>query len=338
MSSLTYGDRAALARIRDPSAVDALLRELESDPVPALRARIALALAAIEAPSAYDALVEMLRDPLPAVQFYALRGLRELGRPEAAGDVSDFYRRTAERLADRSSDDLVADARAVLAALGLHVEALRTLLALDPDAGVDAFLDSARAADIPRDSQTALRIAEGFYERQRIALHGLGYCHSPDAGRLLAGADGIGHPDPRLRAVAVRSLAVHGGPEVAAALIPMLRDPVPEVRWTAANALGRVADSAAMSPLVVRLQDEYGEVRRQAALSLGYLWGGDRTRGVARARERRPGDGSARGRRLRRQSAERAGRKRAEVNGGTMPRRATDWRCRARPLRQRSSG
>ena len=264
----------ALARVRDPSAVDALLRELEGGPAPALRARIALALAAIEAPSAYDALLEMLRDPLPAVQFYALRGLRELGRPEAAGDVSDFYRRTAESLADRSSDDLVTDARAVLAALGLQVEALRTLLALGPDAGADAFLDGVRAPEIPRDSQTALRIAEGFYERQRIALHGLGYCHSPEAGRLLAGTDGIGHPDPRLRAVAARSLAVHGGSKVAATLIPMLRDPVPEVRWTAANALGRVADSAAISPLVARLQDEYGEVRRQAALSLGYLGAG----------------------------------------------------------------
>ena len=264
----------ALARIRDPSAVDALLRELEGGPAPALRARIALALAAIEAPSAYDALVEMLRDPLAAVQFYALRGLRDLGQPDATGDVLNFYQRTAERLARRSADDLVMDAPAVLSALGLQVEALRTLLALGPDAGVDAFLDGARAPVIPRDSQTALRIAEGFYERRRIALHGLGYCHSPEAGRLLAGGDGIGHPDSRLRAVAVRSLAVHGGSDVAAALIPMLRDPVPEVRWTAASALGRVGDPAALSPLTEVLADEFGEVRRQAALSLGYLGAG----------------------------------------------------------------
>ena len=278
----------ALARVRDPSAVDALLKLREANPAPALRVRVALALAAIEAPSAYDALVEMLRDPLPAVQFYALRGLRDLGRPEAAGDVSSFYQRTAERVSDRSSDDLIRDARAVLAALGLQVEGLRTLLDLDPDRGVDAFLDGARAPVIPRDSQTALRIAEGFYERQRIALHGLGYCHSPEAGRLLAGGDGIGHPDPRLRAVAVRSLAVHGGPEVAAALIPMLRDPVPEVRWTAANALGRVGDPAALSPLTEVLADEFGEVRRQAALSLGYLGAGTAREALLELSDRDP--------------------------------------------------
>ena len=261
----------ALARIRDPSAVEALLRELEGGPAPALRARIALALAAIRAPSAYDALLEMLRDPLPAVRFHALRGLRELGRREAAGEVLSFYRRLAERLAERRPDALVRDAPAVLAVLTLQVEALRTLLVLGPDVGGDAFLDGAVSPDIPRDSQTALRLAEGFYERSRIALHGLGYSHSPDAERLLAGVGGIGHSDPRLRAVAVRSLAVHGGSEVAAALVPMLRDPVPEVRWTAANALGRVADPTAISPLAEVLADEYGEVRRQAALSLGYL-------------------------------------------------------------------
>ena len=261
----------ALARIRDPSAVDALLRELEGGPAPALRARIALALAAIRAPSAYEALVEMLRDPLPAVQFHALRGLRELGRTEAAGDVLHSYRDMAERLSDRTPDTLLRDAPAVVATLGLQVEALRTLLALGPHAGGEAFLDGVRAPEIPRDSQTALRVAEGFYERQRIALHGLGYSHSANAGRLLAGDGGIGHPDPRLRAVAVRSLAVHGGPNAASALISLLRDPVPEVRWTAASALGRIADSVAVPPLTAALADDYGEVRRQAALSLGYL-------------------------------------------------------------------
>ena len=261
----------ALARIRDPSAVDALLRELEGGPAPALRARIALALAAIRAPSAYDALVEMLDDPLAAVQFHALRGLRELGRPEAAGDVQHFYRVMAERLSDRTPDTLLTDAPAVLATLGLQVEALRTLLALGPGAGAEAFLDGAHAPEIPRDSQTALRVAEGFFERQRLALHGLGYSHSHDAERLLAGEGGIGHPDPRLRAVAVRSLVVHGGPNAASALISLLRDPVPEVRWTAASALGRLADGVAVSLLTTTLADEFGEVRRQAALSLGYL-------------------------------------------------------------------
>ena len=268
----------ALARLRDPSAVDVLLREMDRARDPALRARVAIALGAIRAPSAYDALVRMLGDPLPAVRLYALRGLKELGRPRAADDVLRFYLEMARRLAGRPAADLVEDAPSVLVLLSLQVEALRALLALDPARGADAFLDGARSPEVPRDSQAALRVAEGFYERRRIALHGLGYSVSRDAAPLLRGSGGIGHPDPRLRAVAVHSLAVLGEAGVAADLTPMLRDPVPEVRWTTARALGRSGDPAAVEPLLALLTDEYGEVRRQAALALGYL-GALRARG-----------------------------------------------------------
>ena len=261
----------SLARLRDPSALDALLELLERESDPALRTRIVIALGAIRAPSAYEAMRRMLRDPIPAVQYYAIRGLRELGTPEAAGDLSKLYLALAEKLAGRSSDSLVADAPAVLATLGLQVEILRALAELDAPRGVAALVDGARSPDVPGGSQIALRIAEGFYERRRMALHGLGYSESQEAFALLAGPDGLGHPDPRLRATAARSLAVLGAPESAETLVPALRDPVPEVRWTAAMALGRLAHTGAVEPLIDLLADEFGEVRRQAALALGYL-------------------------------------------------------------------
>ena len=265
----------ALARLRDPSAVGALLEELEGELEgerdEALRIRITIALGAIRAPSAYDALVRMLRDPLPAVQFHAIRGLRELGDPKVAGDLSDLYHGLAGSLAGRPFEALAADAPAVLTALGLQVEILRALAELDAPRGVGAFIDGARSPEIARDSQTALKIAEAFYERRRMALHGLGYSASEEAVAVLEGGDGIGHPDPRLRAVAVRSLAVLGAPGAADHLLPALRDPVPEVRWTAAMALGRLAHAGAVDPLIEALGDAFGEVRRQAALALGYI-------------------------------------------------------------------
>ena len=261
----------ALARLRDPSALDALLEVLESVRDEALRIRITIALGAIRAPSAYDALVRMLRDPLPAVRFHAIRGLRELGEPAAAGALSELYRVSAESLAGRPFESLAADAPTVLAALGLQVELLRALAELDAPRGAGAFIDGARSPEIPRASQTALRIAEGFYERHRMALHGLGYSASGKAAEVLAGDDGIGHSDPRLRAVAVRSLAVLGAPGAAGHLLSALRDPVPEVRWTAATALGRLAHAGAVDALIDLLGDEFGEVRRQAALALGYI-------------------------------------------------------------------
>ena len=81
---------------------------------------------------------------------------------------------------------------------------------------------------------------------------------------------------------------MRGGPKVAATLIPMLRDPVPEVRWTAASALGRVGDPAALSPLTEVLADEFEEVRRQAALSLGYLGAGTAREALLELSDRDP--------------------------------------------------
>ena len=104
-----------------------------------------------------------------------------------------------------------------------------------------------------------------------MALYGLGYSASRRAVGVLEGADGIGHPDPRLRAVAVRSLAVLDAPGATTRLVPVLRDPVAEVRWTAAMALGRLRNAGAVDALIERLDDGYGEVRRQAALALGYI-------------------------------------------------------------------
>ena len=262
---------AALAQLRDPSALDALLGELEGAQDERLRIRITIALGTIRAPTAYDALVRMLGDPLPAVQFHAVRGLRELGEPEAAGALSRLYDTLAQGLNGRPSASLVADAPAVLATLGLQVEILRALAELDAPRGLGAFTDGARAPEIPRDSQLALMVAEGIYERHRMALHGLGYCASAEAAEVLEGRNGIGHSDPRLRAVAVRSLAVLNLPDAADTLLPTLRDPVAEVRWTAAMALGRLARASAVGPLIELLADEFSEVRRQAALALGYI-------------------------------------------------------------------
>ena len=261
----------ALARLRDPSALGALLEELDSATDERLRVRVTIALGAIRAPSAFDALVRMLRDPHPAVRFHAIRGLRELGAPEAANDLLTLYEVLAEKLAERTPASLAADAPEVLTALGLQVELLRALAELDAPRGLAAFIDGARSPERPRDSQTALRIAEAFYERHRMALQGLGYSASGEAAEVLEGPSGIGHPDPRLRAVAVRSIAVLGETDAADTLLPALRDSVPEVRWTAAMALGRVGHADAVGPLTTALADEFGEVRRQAALALGYI-------------------------------------------------------------------
>jgi HEAT repeat protein len=258
----------ALGRLGHRGATEPLIKLLDGSADPALRSRIVIALAALRDEGAYPALVRMLTDEVPAVRFYAVRGLRELGRPESAGPLVELYQDLAVPLENPKTIDALAR---LLAAISLQVEVLRALTELDPVKGLPVFLDAAHGPAPPRESQTALRVAEALYERRRVALYGLGYTGSPEAGALLAGPAGLGDGDPRLRATAVRSLGVLGLDDSVEQVLPMLEDDAAEVRWTSAVVLGRLADPVAVVPLKARLSDPHGEVRRQAALALGYL-------------------------------------------------------------------
>jgi HEAT repeat protein len=71
--------------------------------------------------------------------------------------------------------------------------------------------------------------------------------------------------------VATRAAAVSGLEDAYPRIVDRLADGAPEVRWTAASALGRLGNSAAVEPLRKLLTDPHSEVRRQALLSLGFL-------------------------------------------------------------------
>lgn len=237
---------------------------------PELRMAVAVALGAIRDGSSYPTLVALLADSEPNVRQAAILGLRGLGEPRAVAPLSQHYRELQEVVANLESIDRDGVERA-LSALRLQKEILRAVIDLEPKEGVAALLDGAAPRSLRRDSQAALKLAEHLYERRRVALHGLGYSGVGEAEVLLSGPAGLGDPDPRLRATAVRSLAVLGQPSAVARLLPSLQDTAPEVRWTAALALGRLGDRRAVAPLLQRLTDDHGEVRRQVALGLGYL-------------------------------------------------------------------
>ncbi len=268
------GERAlivwSLGRIGDGAAQRPLSRLLTRAEEPQLRSAVAVALGAIHDGSTYPTLVALLADDEPEVQVSAIRGLRNLGQPRAAAPLAQLYRQLDGAAGDLKSVDKDGVTRA-LTALRLQQEILRAIVELDPEQGSAVLLDGAAPRPLGRDSQAALKLAERLYQRRRVALYGLGYSGTPEAEALLAGAAGLGDPDPRLRATAVRSLAVLGRPGAAARLLPYLHDESPEVRWTAAMALGRLGDRRAVEPLLFSLTDRHGEVRRQAALGLGYL-------------------------------------------------------------------
>ncbi len=261
----------ALTKLRSSKATKPLTKLLHNTEDPQLRTQIVIALGTIRDGDTYPILIEMLTDEVPAVRYFAVKSLRNQGRREAAIPIGRLSLKISRRLEQHSTQELLADPVAVLADLSFQVAALQAITELDASKGLQALLHAARPRSVPRDSAAALKLAKNFYRQRRAALNGLGYSRSREAAAFLAGRQGIGDPDFRLRAVAVRSLGVLGFSDTSEKVIFSLDDPVAEVRWTAALVLGRLGVLNAVKPLMKRLSDINSEVRKQSALSLGYL-------------------------------------------------------------------
>lgn len=278
----------ALGRLGRPAAQAPLAALLERTEAPGLRLRIVIALSAIRDGSSLPALIERLEDPDVAVRYFAASGLRDIGDAAAAPALGALALRILDRFAGQSPAEQVADAEAGRAELSILEQALWALVELDPAASREIFLFAAWPRPLPADSSEALALNDAVYLARRVALRGLGYVGDLRA-RVVLEVIGLEDPDPRLRAVAVRAIAVAGGEGAAASLLPSLEDANADVRASAAQALGRLGDAAAVEPLIARLSDSVAEVRRQSLLALAYL--GD-ARGLQPARERAAEDDS----------------------------------------------
>ena len=265
----------ALADLGSPAATDALSAALAREENPRLRAAIAIALGASRDGEAAGTLLAMLEDPVPAVRYMAADGLQTLGIRSAAPALAALARREAAALAGRPATELVADRLRTVATLSLQARALQAAVALQLARAAEALLEAAAPRDVSRNSTAELKVATAVYRLRRIALHGLGYAQGSEreaAQALLLGPAGIGDPDARLRAVAVRSLGVLGAPGAAERIRPLLgTDPSVEVRMTAARVLGLLHDRDSAGALLQALSDPHALVRKEAALALGYL-------------------------------------------------------------------
>ena len=232
-----------------------------------LRTALALALAAVGDRDTAAAMTRLLADPAPPVQLAAIRALRSHGGREHAASVAAY----ASGLAARLFDGGTRDAAGALVDASLLEAALATLTALDAAHGEGVLLDAARLRAGARETTADIVIANALYRVRRGAIYGLGYTGSDGAAAFLAGPEGLSDPDSRLRAAAIRSVAVLGKPGAAAAILGALDDPRAEVRIAAAGALGRLGEGRAVAPLIGSLDDRHAQVRRRAAESLGYL-------------------------------------------------------------------
>jgi len=264
----------SLTPLRSPQAITPLTHILETTANSQLRTQIVISLGAIRTGDTFPILIDMLADKVPAVRYFAVVSLKELGRREAAVPIARLSLDISKRLERLADAELLTDPLPALADLSLQDAALQAITALDASYGLDALLSGARPRRLPLDSAGALKLAEGYYRVRRTALAGLDYTGVRTAADFLKTSAGIGDSDFRLRATAVRALGVLGYADDIDGLLAALQDSAAEVRWTAAMVLGRLGNQEAAGPLMDALSDVNSEVKRQGALSLGYL--GDR--------------------------------------------------------------
>ncbi|MEX0912856.1 MAG: M56 family metallopeptidase, partial [Gemmatimonadota bacterium] len=216
----------------DPRAIAALIRLLQSDTVPGVRAAAARGLAELEAVEAVGPLGNALaQDPDARVRATAAWALGEIEDP-AAVDALVVGIRDEDAEVRRSSVWALAEIEAIESA-----PALASVLT-DPDPDV-----------------------------RRQAARTLGELDLAQAPPELVAA--LGDQDPAVRAAAARALAEIEDPSTAAALGDALGDSDPRVRAAALEALVELESPPAIEALIRALGDENPDVRRAAAQALG---------------------------------------------------------------------
>jgi HEAT repeat protein len=262
----------ALGRLGNAGAADALAALLEATTDEIERAHVAAALGNLRDGSALPSLAGLLADASPAARLYAVRGLQELGDSAAAEPLHAAARAVVTDLAQRPAQRLLDEAPAALSDYAFAAAALQALIELDAEGAETVFLEAAGPRELPRDSAAGLQLAAAHYELRRVAIAGLGYSRGAAARDYLLSPSGpLAGPDPRLRAAAVRALAVSGADGAARRLLALTADANGDVRWAVAGALGRLGDPTAVPALIALLGDPHGGVRAEAALGLGYL-------------------------------------------------------------------
>jgi HEAT repeat protein len=294
---------SALGRTGNPAAAQPLLRALAvatrdddrllivralvplraDDAAPAFRAMIkdagdrrlrgaaTIGLATLGEADLREQLEPLLADADAGVRLAAIRGLGRHGDAAAVPRLDQMVRSLVDAINARGQAVNDAEAPRTLMEAKLVEAALRAIIDLDPAAAPQSLTVAAQVVAVNRNSTSALAVASALYQVRRTALYGLGYTGDVSVVALLSGTFGLRAQDPRLRAVATRSVGVLAPDDAGAIVVPMLRDTDADVRWTAAQVLGRLRAKSAVQPLSIGLADTDGRVRQESALALGFI-------------------------------------------------------------------
>ncbi len=266
---LTLDAIVILGRIGDKQAVPSLIACLDHVSN-LLRAHVTEALALIGDSRAVPQMLRALTDPIVAVRVNAAAGLVRMADPRTLVSLmnalqdedADVRRYAAVAVGELGDSKIVPDLMAI-------VEGWEQLVGLDPDflqAIVEALgkLKDARAVPV---LIPLLRVAhEGVLLKTVLALKQL---RDPSASAALIAV--LNSSKPALRRRIVETLGHAGDLSVIPAIGKVLReDTSPEVRATAARALGELKAKEACPFLQDALRDDFA-VRCQAVIALGAI-------------------------------------------------------------------
>ena len=278
----------ALGKLKDPRAVEPLMRALANEENPSHAAGIIDSLRRIGDRRAMEAIRPYLQQAVAFdVRGGETRGIVLEAAVYAAGELGDA--RDAERLRellrahlfDMHTDPIAKDCRRALTwAVGVEekeqVEPLliaafrEDLLTGDPTVAAKALarLDTSRAADVLCTALLTLDNEEAVQDRPFLLGLCLGRMTQMPRARLVLM---LQSDNWRARKAALAAVAIRGEAWAIPPALTALSDPHLQVRAAAAFALGRLKAKEAVPALTKALDDPYSEVRKAAKAALAAM-------------------------------------------------------------------
>ncbi|MGI9315827.1 MAG: HEAT repeat domain-containing protein [bacterium] len=259
----------AAARIGGIEFQDAVRTVYEESNDSQIRRFALVALNATRHENAYQFALQSLRDENILTRILGLEIIRDSGSKQDIGEIVEIALSQSQWLYERTRNWSSSEYEKTVLGLSVLIEYLRTITALDPRYGFELYAMTSNPPSLPATSPQFLKISEGFYNAKWQGLYGLGYTFNPSAEKILSQA--LQDPDPRIRAVVLRSIGIYGTNVFNPLIMQATKDDSAEVRWTASRVIGRLKSKNSVSSLLEALQDSHSKVRQEAALALGYL-------------------------------------------------------------------
>lgn len=279
----------ALGQLADPRALPTLWALLR-DPDPQVRAAVPAALANMPDAKSVDPLVAALNDPEISVRIRAAAALGEIADPRAAGPLGAALavRNEDLRLAVADALGKIGDGRAVEPLISLLESGNESILnkaivalkrTRDPRAVhvLTRFLTDPREPVRLRavdalgqigDAATAERLervlrTDRSEEIRALAAKALGEIGEPGS---LAALEMSLHDETSVRCQAIAAMGAVGDEAALPALLAMLKEPAPEIRYNAALALAQIGNKDSIEHLRGRVLDDTSDMVRRGAV------------------------------------------------------------------------